>query len=364
MLRFASRAAQAATYNTGSPNYVDCSAGAAAAGSVTIPAKATDDSWADGDTVPVFVAVDEDNWWLGIGTWDETNSYMELTTEEDSAGTLSNAAAVTITATITAEAIAEIQANATGGRELLTADRTYYVATTGSDSNDGLTVGNPFLTIQKAVDVICSIDCGIYQATIQIADGTYTEEILLGNTIGSEIPIIKGNPTTPANVLISATGNAIDTLPVGGKWRLESFRLVATGTAIKINSNGYIEVDNIVFGESGKHIQGTGGYFFANGSYSIDGGAEVHYQIGANSVFVSKTSITITVTNTPNFSSHFAWAYTGGVGSFYLLQFSGAATGKRYSVDTNGVINTYGGSGTNPLPGNAAGTTATGGIYA
>jgi hypothetical protein len=42
--------------------------------------------------------------------------------------------------------------------------------------------------------------------------------------------------------------------------------------------------------------------------------------------------------------------------------YSGAATGKRYAVATNAVLNTNGG-GANYFPGDVAGTTATGGQY-
>lgn len=104
-LRFANRTVQAGTYHTGSPAYVDMSAGAAAAGMVTFSAKAIDDDWADGDRVPVSVVVDADNYWVGVANWDATNSYLQLTTEEESAGTLSDSDAVTVTATITTGAI-------------------------------------------------------------------------------------------------------------------------------------------------------------------------------------------------------------------------------------------------------------------
>lgn len=54
-----------------------------------------------------------------------------------------------------------------------TTNITYYVATTGSDSNDGLTIGTPFRTIQHAIDLIP--DRVIHDITINILDGDYQE---------------------------------------------------------------------------------------------------------------------------------------------------------------------------------------------
>jgi hypothetical protein len=60
-------------------------------------------------------------------------------------------------------------------REQLTSNRTYYVRTDGSDSNDGLTdsSGGAFLTIQHAVDVVSGLDHSIYKSTIYVRNGTY-----------------------------------------------------------------------------------------------------------------------------------------------------------------------------------------------
>ena len=58
-------------------------------------------------------------------------------------------------------------------REILTANRTYYVnKTTGSNSNSGLSSGTAFSTIQKAIDVACALDLSIYSVTINVADAT------------------------------------------------------------------------------------------------------------------------------------------------------------------------------------------------
>lgn len=48
-----------------------------------------------------------------------------------------------------------------------------YVATGGSDSNDGLTVGTPFATLQKAFDTLTAIGNVGGRRTINIAAGTY-----------------------------------------------------------------------------------------------------------------------------------------------------------------------------------------------
>lgn len=94
------------------------------------------------------------------------------------------------------------------GRETLRAPRTYYVATTGNDSNTGLAVGDPFLTIQRAIDVAAELDAGPHNITIQLADGTYT---LTSNLIpkqpnGTGRVAILGNSGDQTLVVVSGGG--------------------------------------------------------------------------------------------------------------------------------------------------------------
>ena len=60
----------------------------------------------------------------------------------------------------------------TNGGGAASADVTYYVSTTGSNDNDGLTAGAPFATVAKALEVISLIKWGKWTPTIQLADGT------------------------------------------------------------------------------------------------------------------------------------------------------------------------------------------------
>ena len=83
---------------------------------------------------------------------------------------------------------------------------TYYVATTGSDSNSG-SIGNPFKTIQKGVSILTAGD------TLLIRAGTYKEKVSIKNSGSSagyitiknyagEKVIIKGTNTGGGNISI------------------------------------------------------------------------------------------------------------------------------------------------------------------
>lgn len=258
-------------------------------------------------------------------------------------------------------------------RTLLTSNLTLYVRTDGNDSNTGLanTSGGAFLTVQAAINNACAkYDNGGYDITIQIADGTYTGTITLLSYVGSGSIIIQGNSGTPANVLISVTNAAAITGAQlkGCKWTLKDFKVTTTtsGNLMTLVGNSHIYFQNINFGAAASgymHMYAYGGATFnATGNYTITGGGYAHmYAQGGGQFDVSGR--TVTLTGTPAFSG--AFAYSNGLGHILAsgMTFTGSATGVRYTTALCGVIN-VGGGGASYLPGNSAGTTATGGQYA
>lgn len=100
----------------------------------------------------------------------------------------------------------------------------YYVATTGSDSNDGLTALTPFLTLEKAFNTIPMLMGGVFQ--VNIADGTYTLAARYdfhfhagksGTTDWPSVIKIVGNSASPGNVIVKASSATTTAFYVVGK---------------------------------------------------------------------------------------------------------------------------------------------------
>lgn len=273
----------------------------------------------------------------------------------------------------TAQDLADLAGVATG-RETLTGNRTYYVRTDGSDSNDGLanTSGGAFLTVQKACDVITeTLDLASYTVTVQVADGTYTGAVTLRDCTGRggfSVAVLQGNSGTPANVLVSTTSaNAILSTANATQWLVKDLKVQTTtsGHGLYASVNAYVSFSNIVFGACAtSHINAAyGGTAAATGDYSITGAAPYHWltSFGGRIIVGGRT---VTITGTPAFSTGFAGAIHSSVVYCPSNTFSGSATGKRYKgIASNGIVDT-GGGGSTYLPGGTAGDApTTGGQY-
>lgn len=259
-------------------------------------------------------------------------------------------------------------------RELLTQDRNYYVSPTGSDANNGLSIESPFLTIQKAIDVISgTIDCGNHEVTIQLKEGTYTTSlgVELKNVIASVTPVIKGESGKANTTIINTTGNSAAAIysKTISTWRIENLKITTSGAgsnAVYTETPGaLIEVgNNVIFGTclNGIHagaFDGSAIRFIS--SYQINGGAYAHLFAGRGGHVIAIPQKTVTLNGAPSFNT-FAIAEDNGVCTHINTTFTGSALGKRFQCNNNGIIQTYG-RGTLYFPGSLAGTTSTNGIY-
>lgn len=255
----------------------------------------------------------------------------------------------------------------TATREKLTANRTYYVRTDGSDSNTGLvnTAGGAFLTLQKAIDVVAALDISTYTVTIQVGSGTYTSGITVtGPWVGSGSVQLTGDTTTPSNVVISVTSSFGIVVESGGRLKVGGFKFVTTtaGSGILSQSGGFVLINGKCdFGACAtSHINVNNAAVSCFNDYNITGAAPIHWQVESGGILICQLA-TITITGTPAFATAFAYTNWAAM-TVNANTFSGSATGTRYLSTKNGLIETFG-SGATYLPGNAAGSTSTGGLY-
>jgi len=260
------------------------------------------------------------------------------------------------------------------GREVLTANRTYYVRTDGSDSNNGLadTSGGAFLTGQKAWDTVAALDLSIYNVTIKYASGTYTGGInMSAMPVGGSAIYIEGDTSTPANVHLNRTATCFTVgAPAPAPIFIRGFKLTfagASASAVLLSAPSVMTVTNMELagGSTGYAAAYTaniaGAKLIVSTGQLISGGmsALVSAQDGG---IVRFYGITVTLTGTPAFSWTTIAAGFGGLVSVSGVTFSGAATGVRYSAGSAGGINT-GGGGASFIPGNSSGSATSPGWY-
>jgi hypothetical protein len=249
-------------------------------------------------------------------------------------------------------------------RDVLSADRTYYVRTDGDDANDGLgdTAGGAFATIQHAADIVYgTLDLGGHDVTIQIGDGSYTAGAwITGAQVGAGRIVFQGNAATPGNVAVASSGLYAFRAEAGCFMVVQAMNLSSpTNGCLQATKGGKIYFSNVEFGACPQfHVRADeSSLCYCEGDYAIVGGAgQSHWGVvGGGCIRVQNR--TITISGTPDFPQGFASATTTGTVFVNGNTYSDAATGKQYNVITNGILQLSGGS----LPGDAAGITATGG---
>lgn len=258
-----------------------------------------------------------------------------------------------------------VEAVATAAREKLTANRTYYVRGDGNNGNDGLTnsAGGALLTLAAAWAKYLALDCNGFQVTIQAGNFTFSAGLATALFNPTGTVQILGDITTPANCVISAIGAFQFFAP--GTVTVRGFKHTGTGVTIYARDGATVNHGNIEFAGTNltAHVWvDRGGTVVRTQSCTIAAGGASHVRTQDGGIW-QDIQITDTLANTPAFSIGFAYCLGVGVQTWYLPVFNGTgATGPRFSVASNGNINTYG-QATTFLPGSTAGTEATGGRY-
>ena len=257
------------------------------------------------------------------------------------------------------------------GRTTLTTNTTYYVSTTGNNTTGDGSSGNPWQTVQYALNfLITKMDLSGYTVTIQCADGTYANAIVVSEWVGGGKIIVQGDPGNMNSVIFSANNCITSTTPISGEFSIAYVKFTGAGSGnLSLNGGGGIlTYGNVNFaGSPTWHMWSNfpGARIRPNANYTISAAPTNNHIALFGGNWSSSGSITITISGTPAWGNAFVTVQNASVCEFGTptVTFSGSATGSRYNVSANGVIQTYGQAST-WLPGNAAGTTATGGQYA
>jgi len=260
----------------------------------------------------------------------------------------------------------EVDELVTTTREKITANRTYYVRTDGNDANSGLvdTATGAFLTFQRAIDVVSSLDFNGFTVTVKhgVESGTktFTHNVKIGPLVGGGTLVVSGNGSGNTS-FTSASGNTF-TQELSGSTAVvyQRVTLNSAQSGIKVNylSLGVLGEDVVfgTFGENAVWVHDNQAVFQAlNVEFAIIGSMQSFLFIQYGHAFVE--ACTIVLVGAPAFSSAFYTAYPRGTLQYIGNTLSGAATpnGKRFSISHQSICN-LAGSGENVLPGNAPGT--------
>ena len=248
-------------------------------------------------------------------------------------------------------------------RNLLTGATSFYVATTGNDSNDG-SMGSPWATIGHALDVIGRFyDLGGYAVSILVSDGTYNENLAVTAPFtGAGRVTVIGNSSNWENVLINGLSSGYCAEAVNGAVLNFQYCGFTSGNGCLLAAqNGIVEFTNCWFGSAGvDHLHtNSGGVINAGGDYYLAANAPVHAEAFGGPINVAGRNLDLQ--STPHFSTALFVADAMGVIFAQSMSFTNTGTGAGWRSSYNSYFDTNGSSGNITAAGFSAGSTDHGG---
>jgi len=244
-------------------------------------------------------------------------------------------------------------------RETLTANRTYFVATSGSDSNDCLTVASACRTKQHVSNLIQStLDLACNKVIVQSLPGTYTDPLsVTGPYVGAcsrKAVQFLGDTSGPyTNVTQSVTNANAFQVNDGASFFIEGFHCLAAGNGVftgfcLLANGGRIDFGQMNFGQtSGAHIDAGGNSSFIQSMaswYLISGGASLHAVSEANAIIALTDAVIVTL-QPVTYAVAFAQVDQSASIIFRGSTMAGycyTSAGKKWNAISNGVIDTGG----------------------
>lgn len=288
----------------------------------------------------------------------------------------------------------------TNARTQLTGNTTFYVngnSTTpepcngqtcqpGSDSNNGLSIGAPFLTLQHAINVVQSTyDLASFQVIIQLSDATagspaaanYGGVTCLGPFVGAGTQVgatIQGNVSTQTNVHVTSPNGSFG-ITAGDYCVLfiQDFQFDDAGSSLgAVQAIEYAVVDSqgITYNSfnSAANVVAAhklGDVNFKNSVNTIIGGGAACFMLATHSGVIQNNNATIAIPSAVAFTTFACGAQGGHFRNITSSMFTGSGvagtTGIRAALSTGATL------GTNPaspqsvnsvFPGNANATLA------
>lgn len=251
---------------------------------------------------------------------------------------------------------------------------TVFVGAAQSGTNNCLSAGQPCSNAKAMALVSSWINNSV--TTIQFQDGSYVGTPFTPTAyVGTGSIALQGNLVTPDNVNFANTVGGPPLFNwnyVGGTWTMHGFKLSSSaGTAnngsIFGQGNALLTIGNIDFGSMAVAAQISCGFGFHvenDAPLTITGGAAYFAQAVDGGVCHVGTSQTVTISNTPAYTSQFISAHgAGGVVGITTANFtpSQVTVGSiSYEADDSGVLDING--ALSSIPGSGTGVLASGGI--